>query len=472
MAGIVRYGAYVPHLRLPHVLVAGAWGGGGRQLGQKAVANHDEDSLTLAVEAARDCLGDEDRSQVDGLLFATTTSPYLEKQGAALLATVLDLREGIVTADVCNSLRAGTTALELARSLVDAGRARKVLVAAADMRLAHPGSALEPCMGDGAAAFLIGPEPGVARWNTFFSAANEMLDCWRTDQDRFVRTWEDRWVKKHGLLEVTARAVRGTLERAGLTGDRIDRAGLYAPDARSHRELARSLGLENASRTAEELLSLCGSTGAALAPMMLARILEEASPGERILVAGYGDGADVLLLETTQEIRHRTPGRGVTGWLARGRELGNYERFLWYRKLVEVQPPPALLAGSSATVLWRDRNSVLKFHGSRCRACGEAAFPIQRVCNGCGSVDAFDEIALSESKGRVFTFTLDYLAAQVDPPLIQTVVDLEPGCRVYTSMTDANPAEVKLGLEVEMSFRRTRKAEGFFQYFWKCRPLR
>ncbi len=472
MAGIARYGAYVPCLRLPHAVVAGAWGGGGSPAGQKAVANHDEDSLTLAVEAARDCLRGSDLSQVDGVLFATTTSPYLEKQGAALLATVLDLPAGIFTADVCNSLRAGTTALELARSLVDAGRARNVLVAAADMRLAHPGSALEPWMGDGAAAFLVGPEPGVARWSSFASQANEMLDCWRTDQDRFVRTWEDRWIKKHGLMEVTALAVRSALERAGLTVDRIDRAGLYAPDARSHRELARSLGLEKASRTTEELLSRCGSTGTALAPMMLARILEEASPGERVLVTGYGDGADALVLETTEEIRRRMPGRGVAGWLARGREMDNYERFLWYRRLVEVQPPPALLAGSSATVLWRDRNSVLKLHGSRCRACGQAAFPVQRVCNGCGGVDSFDEIALSESRGRVFTFTLDYLAAQVDPPLIQTVVDLEPGCRVYTSMTDADPAEVKPDLEVEMTFRRTRKAEGFYQYFWKCRPSR
>lgn len=472
MAAIIRYGAYVPYLRLPRSMVADAWGTGGRQAGQKAVANHDEDSLTLAVEASRDCLRGADRSAVDGVVFATTTSPYLEKQGAALLAAVLDLPSGLFTADVCNSLRGGTTALEIARSLVDTGRARSVLVAAADMRLAHPGSPLEPWMGDGAAAFLVGPEPGVARWSGFASVANEMLDCWRTDQDRFVRTWEDRWVRKHGLMEVTARAVEDALKRADWTPDGIAWAGLYAPDARSHRELARSLGLEKASKPVEDLLGRCGSTGVALAPMMLARILEEASPGERILVSGYGDGADVLLLETTEEIRRRMRGRGVSGWLARGRDLLNYERFLWYRKLVEAQPPPALLAGSSATVLWRDRSSVLKLHGSRCRVCGEAAFPVQRVCNRCGGVDDFDEIALSESKGRLFTFTLDYLAAQVDPPLIQTVVDLEPGCRVYTSMTDADPAEVKPDLEVEMTFRRTRKAEGFYNYFWKCRPSR
>lgn len=470
MAAIVRYGAYVPRLRLPRSVVAGAWGEG-PQTGHKAVANHDEDSVTLAVEASRDCLRGADRSVVDGVLFATTTSPYLEKQSAALLATVLDLPEGVLTADLCNSLRSGTTALELAGSLVDAGRARNVLVAVADMRLAHPGSSIEPWMGDGSAAFLVGPEPGVARWNSFASVVNEMLDCWRTDQDRFVRTWEDRWHKKHGLLEVTARVVRDALEKAGLTGDGIARAALYAPDKRSLRELARSLGLEKAARTAEDLLERCGSTGAALAPMMLARILEDACPGERILVAGYGDGADVLVLEATEEICRRRPGRGVSGWLAKGREIVNYERFLWYRNLVEVQPPPALLVGSSATVLWRDRSSVLKLHGSRCRACGQPAFPIQRVCNGCGAADAFEEIALSESKGRVFTFTLDYLAAQVDPPLIQTVVDLEPGCRIYTSMTDADPAEVKPDLEVEMTFRRTRKAEGFYNYFWKCRPL-
>ena len=111
-------------------------------------------------------------------------------------------------------------------------------------------------------------------------------------------------------------------------------------------------------------------------------------------------------------------------------------------------------------------------NGSRCTSCGATAFPIQRICNECRSKDAYEEIGLSESRGKLFTYTLDYLASRTDPPLIQSVVDLDPGCRLYTSMTDVDAADVELEMEVEMTFRRIRKAEGFYNYFWKCRPVR
>ena len=471
MTGILRYGAHVPYFRLPRSAISGAWGGS-REGGEKAVANHDEDSLTLAVEAARNCLHGVDRSSVDGVFFVSTTSPYLEKQGASFLACVLDLPSSILTADFAGSLRAGTTALELARACIEAGSGRSILVAIADMRVAHPGSALEAHLGDGAAAFLVGRGPVVAEWESLVSISSEMQDCWRTDEDRFIRTWEDRWVKNHGLLEITARCVGEALKQAAITPGEIQRAVLYAPDPRSHRQLARNLGLDGPGQLAPSLLDSCGSAGVAHAPMMLAAALETARPNDRILVTGYGDGADVLLLRVTEQVNETKPKRAVSALLQQGRKLPNYERYLWYRKLVEVDPPPPLLVGSSATVLWRDRDSVFRLHGSRCRVCGEAAFPIQRVCNGCQSRDAYEEIPLSEVRGRLFTFTLDYLASQVDPPLIQSVVDMDSGCRIYTWMTDADPDEVRLDMEVEMTFRRIRKAEGFYNYFWKCRPVR
>jgi len=471
MTGILRYGVYVPYFRLPRSEISGAWGGS-REAGEKAVASHDEDSLTLAVEAARNCLHGIDRSSVDGVFFASTTSPYLEKQGASFLASVLDLPSSILTADFSNSLRAGTTALELARICIDAGRGRSILVAMADMRVAHPGSALEAHLGDGAAAFLVGKGPVVAEWESCVSISSEMQDCWRTDEDRFVRTWEDRWVKTHGVFDVTARCVRQALKQASIAPGGIQRAILYAPDPRSHRQLARNLGLDGPGQLAPSLLDSCGSAGVAHVPMMLAAALEASRPNERILCASYGDGADVLLFRATEQVNQTRSRRTIAAQLQQGRRLPNYERYLWYRKLVEVDPPPPLLVGSSATVLWRDRHSVFRLRGSRCRACGEAAFPIQRVCNGCQTRDDCEEIPLAEERGSLFTFTLDYLASQVDPPLIQSVVDMDSGCRIYTWMTDADPDEVKLGMAVEMTFRRIRKAEGFYNYFWKCRPVR
>lgn len=117
MAGIVSYGAYVPLRRL------GKGTQGWRLPTEKAVAYYDEDSLTMAVAAAIDCLGDIDRSTVDGMYVASTTLPYKEKMSATTIAMAADLRPDILTMDCVDSLRAGTGALRMAVDTIKAGSA-------------------------------------------------------------------------------------------------------------------------------------------------------------------------------------------------------------------------------------------------------------------------------------------------------------------------------------------------------------
>ena len=135
MVGITSYGAYIPKWRLSLEAFS-------RGKGEKAVAGRDEDSLTMGVAAALDCLNGMDRNSVDAVFFASTTSPFKEKSVSATIATVLDLRRDVLTADFANSLRAGTTALKVAIDMVKSGSARNVLVVAADCRLAAPGTVL------------------------------------------------------------------------------------------------------------------------------------------------------------------------------------------------------------------------------------------------------------------------------------------------------------------------------------------
>jgi len=105
MAGILAAAGYVPRYRLPRELIAREWGSQSAG-GERAVANHDEDSLTLAVNAALTLDGSAGRP--DGVFFATTTPPYVEKQGAATIAAVLDLPAAVRTLDFTDTLRAGT----------------------------------------------------------------------------------------------------------------------------------------------------------------------------------------------------------------------------------------------------------------------------------------------------------------------------------------------------------------------------
>src|SRR5215470_14485281 len=189
MVGITSYGAYVPMWRLPFAAIAGggrkAQGGGG---GERSVAYFDEDSVTMAVAAAMDCLRGIDRRQVGGLLFASTSYPYKEKQGSSIIAKALDLERSIITADFGGSLRAGTTALR---------------------------SALDGNVGDGAAALLIGDADVAAAVEAQHALADEIIDVWRLDKDPFVHTWEDRFVVEHGYRNVMIEAVQGLFEQAG-----------------------------------------------------------------------------------------------------------------------------------------------------------------------------------------------------------------------------------------------------------------
>ena len=132
MAGIVSYGAYIPRYRLGKE--TSGWG----LPIEKAVANFDEDSITMAVAAGIDCINGSDRNKVDALLFATTTSPYIEKQGASIIAAAVDLQRNILTNDITNSLRAGTLAMRSALDSIMAGTAGQVMVTAADCRLGPP----------------------------------------------------------------------------------------------------------------------------------------------------------------------------------------------------------------------------------------------------------------------------------------------------------------------------------------------
>ena len=81
-AGIVAYGSYIPSTRLPLGLIHG--GKVNEASPVKAVAGFDEDAITMAVSAAVNCLQDRDHKSVDAIYFASTSSPFREKQAATL----------------------------------------------------------------------------------------------------------------------------------------------------------------------------------------------------------------------------------------------------------------------------------------------------------------------------------------------------------------------------------------------------
>ncbi len=467
MPGISAYGAYIPRYRL------GAETDGWDSAGQRSVANFDEDSVSMAVAAAIDCLNGREREEIDGLLFATTTPPYAEKQCASIIATALDLRRDIFTADITDVLRAGTTALKSALDSVAAGSAKNVLVVASDNRQGAPKGEAERNSGDGAVAFIISEDAVIAEQAGSYTITENMMDTWRSAGDQFVRSWEDRFAIEEGLERIMGEAVSGFMEKEGVSVKDVAKLALYSPDARRHGQLARHLGFQP-EQVQDPLFGRMGNTGAAFPLMLLAGALEDGSPGQLLLTVAYGDGSDVLGFRTTSKIGERGHGLGVSGFLDSGQVLDSYETYakwrnVWLTDSSSRRPDPQ---SPSVTALWRESDQNIKFHGGVCNQCGYVQYPPQRVCVECQSRDDSTPIRLSDKLGTVFTYSLDYLAGTVDTPLAVVVVDFEPGGRVLCMMTDREVGEVQIGMPVQMSFRKLRVVNGIHNYYWKAVPLR
>ena len=475
MSGIISYGAYVPLWRLSRDAIGAAWGRASLG-GERSVANNDEDTVTMSVEAVLDCLAGTDRDSIDGLYFASTTAPFREKQCATLVAAAADLKPDIITADFGNSLRAGTAAFRAALDAVNSGSAQNVIVVAADCRLGYPRSDYEQNFGDAAVALLISKNgKPIANVKGSYTISNDMYDVWRLDKDTFVQSWEERFVIEHGYTENMSKAITALMKKQNLSAGDITKAVLYAPTARSQQQLARQLGFDPKTQLQDLLNSNLGVCGCAHALLLLVAALEAAREGDKFLVASYGDGSDAFFIEATAEVDKAKSGRrGVKGFLASKQALPTYERYLSYRGMLEPQPGEPFRLFPAATTSWRERNWAIRFHGSKCKSCGMVTFPIQRVCYNCQAKDNYDEVRLSDKRGKVFTFSLDNLAGRSDDPLIpQTVIesDLE-NARMYCVMTDFDPKEIKIGMPVEMTFRRFYEGAGMYIYFWKCRPPR
>lgn len=466
-AGIASYGAYIPITRLPLAALSGRPAKEGGP--EKAVAYSDEDSVTLAVAAAVDCLRGFERSQIDGVYFASTTYPLREKQAASLIAKALDLRRDVKTADFSGSLRAGTTALLAALDAVAAGSARQLLVIASDCRMGAPRGGLEPKLGDGAAAFLVRDRDAALQLEASHSLSEELQDLWRSDGDAFTHSWEDRFVLQEGFTPLMNDGVQGLFEKAGRRASDYARFCLYSPDDKALGSLLRPLGIRP-EQLQNPLFGKLGNTGCSFALILLAAALESARPGERLLVASYGDGADVLSFLAQPALEKLEPRRGVSWHLKRRRALKSYDSYLRARGLTPSEWEAGTDPGLSATIRFRERDADIGFLAGRCNGCGQLHLPRPRVCYRCHRKDDWQPYRLSDKRGRLLSYTFDFFFPAAEPPTIMIMTEVE-GCRVQLQLADATPEQVALDMPVEFVFRKIHDAGGKPNYFWKASPV-
>ncbi len=480
MTGIVSFGAYVPRYRLKRMTIFGAMGWINPAnimlaQGEKAVANQDEDSLTMAAEASIDCLRDFDRGQIDGLFFASTTMPYLERQNSGIIAMALNLRDDVRSSDFSGSLKSGTSALLAGLDGVAAGTMKQVQVCAADCRLGKMGRPQEMIFGDGAAAFLLGSEQVVAEFKGSYSLTHDFVDHYRGARTTFDRQWEDRWIRDLGFEEFIPRAVNGLLQKCRVNLNDFSKVIFQCLYDSERKTLAKVLKLDPA-RIQDPQHNTIGETGTAQSLMMLVKALEEAKPGDNLLVVSFGNGCDALFFQVTDRISRLKKRRGVGGHLVQKADLTSYQKYAVFRGMLPVDIG---LRGETDfltrwSFLWRKRKAVLGLIGSRCRACGTPQFPPQRICANpaCGATDQMEDYPFAARKGRILSYTGDMLAASYDPPELYGYVEFEGGGRFLCNFTDCTLEDLKVGMPVAFTFRRKYYDEkrDIRGYFWKAVP--
>jgi len=477
--GILAFGAYLPRLRLVRKAVAdaNAWfnpGLKGLAKGERTMCNWDEDTVTMAVEAARDCLIGQDRGAIAALALASTTLPFEDRLNAGIVLEALSLKPNVNAQDLTASQRAATsgllTALQMAR-----GGAGPVLVVASEKRRTKAAGPLELQTGDGAAALLIGAGPLVAKLVAHASRTVDFVDHFRGEGSEFDYTWEERWIRDEGYNKIVPAALADLFKATDVKPADIAHFALPCVLPRVAAGIAKKAGMPDAA-VRDNLHTVCGETGAAHPLVMLVSALEQAKAGDKILVAGFGQGCDALLFEATENLAKLAPRLGVKGHLARRKEETNYGKFLAFNDLVAIERGMRADVDKATPLssLYRNRRMLTGFIGGQCKTCGTLQFPKSKVCvnPNCNAFHTQEDHPFADTPAKVQSYTADRLTYSPDPPHYYGMVIFEQGGRTMIDFTDCDPATVDVAAPMRMMFRIKEydPQRGFTRYYWKAAP--
>lgn len=470
--GLLATSRYLPRLRLERATVAAlhSWMAPSLRAlakGRRAVANWDEDPITMAVEAARPLLGDPQLPPPTQFTLASTTLPFADRSNAGVALAALGIAKQAGARDVCSSMRGAST--ELLTALRQPATQAHLLVAA-EQRTPRPASTQELICGHGAAAALVGTGQPVATFVEACTVQADFVDHFRAaghDHDYF---WEERWVRDEGYMKLAFDTAADCLRRAGVPANQVAHFAMPAPLPKVHETLAKKLGIA-ATAVVPDQAENAGDLGSAQPLALLDVAVRRAAPGELILLLAFGNGCDALLLRRTAvPCRGAEPDAGVAET--------SYLKYLAFSGL--LQPEWGMRAEmdnkTALSAAWRGRDRTARFEGGRCRCCGTVQFPAGRRCvqPECNAEDSLDAISFADRPARVLSHTSDFLAYTPHPPFQFGHIDFDGGGRVLMEFADTDPAELAIGLPVRMVYRIKEfdPKRGFRRYFWKATPVR
>jgi hydroxymethylglutaryl-CoA synthase len=312
MVGILTYGVYIPRYRIKVQEIARVWGGnaeditGGLGVYEKSVPDMDEDTATIAVEAARHALARRkvDPEEIGAVYVGSESHPYAVKPTACTVGEAIGATPHMTAADFEFACKAGTAAIQTCMGLVQSGIVPIGLAIGSDVAQGAPGDALEYTAAAGGAAFLIGNNDPIAVIHRTCSFTTDTPDFWRREYEHYPRH-AGRFTGEPSYFKHVLGATKGILERAKKTPKDFTYVVLHQPNGKFPVNAAKALGFTKEQYETGLLVPKLGNTYSGSSPIGLTAILDVAKPGDKVLMVSYGSGAgsDAFIYTVTDEIR-------------------------------------------------------------------------------------------------------------------------------------------------------------------------
>ena len=314
--GIVSYGAYVPRYRIKPDEIGRVWGvdgaamGKGLMISQKSVPSPDEDTVTIAVAAARDMMDrvpGVDPKDVGAVYVGSESHPYAVKPTSSIVAEAIGATPAMTAADLEFACKAGTAGLQACLGLVGSGMIRYGVAIGADTSQGAPGDALEYSAAAGGAAYLIGKEGVIAEINKTLSFTTDTPDFWRREGMMYP-VHGGRFSGQPAYFRHITSAAKMMLEAMGTRPEDYDHAVFHQHNGKFPTRVAKQLGFAPEQISRGLLTPQIGNCYSGAVPLGLAHVLDAAQPGERIFVVSYGSGAgsdafDITVTDAMKDYR-------------------------------------------------------------------------------------------------------------------------------------------------------------------------
>jgi hydroxymethylglutaryl-CoA synthase len=334
--GLTGWGGYVPRPRVPARVIAAAWGkgdGGRLPVREKSVPALDEDTVTMAIEAARNALARAavDPAEIRAVWVGTESKPYAVKPSGTVVAEAIGATPWVSAADLEFACKAGSEAVQAALAFVGSGMADHALAIGMDAAQGKPGDHLEFTAAAGGAAFLVGPaDAAVAVVEGSASYVSDTPDFFRRQHMRYPEHGH-RFTGEPSYFAHSRGASRGLLEALGRKPADYRWAVFHQPNPKFMRRIAAELGFEEAQIAPGAVVDRIGNTYSGASLLGLAAILDVAAAGDRIFFCSYGSGAgsDALSLRVTPRIEAaRAAAPRVGDYLDRRHLIEDYGAYL------------------------------------------------------------------------------------------------------------------------------------------------